>query len=99
MKKLFEDYPSVMWTDIDIQIFKTKLVDVLKEGIVTVTFTKKDGTKRVMRCTLDPRIIPSVDSSRTKAERKKSNAVLPVYDVSEKGWRSFQLHSINVVEG
>lgn len=36
---------------------------LLRERVVTVTFTKKDGTERVMKCTLSSAIIPVAEHS------------------------------------
>ena len=38
--------------------FKDFLLDSLREDIVTVEFNKKDGSKRVMKCTLSKDSIP-----------------------------------------
>ena len=46
----------------DFEIFKPWLVSHLKFGPVTVTFTKKDGTERVMNCTLSEELIPKVET-------------------------------------
>ena len=45
---------------------RKELIGKLKEGDVSVTFTKKDGSERVMKCTLKEDVIPSVESSRKK---------------------------------
>jgi hypothetical protein len=37
---------------------KEYIQNILFENIAIVTFTKKDGTSRVMKCTLDPEILP-----------------------------------------
>jgi hypothetical protein len=37
---------------------KEYIQNILIENIAVVTFTKKDGTSRVMKCTLDPEILP-----------------------------------------
>ena len=43
---------------------RVKLITKLKQGDVSVTFTKKDGTERVMKCTLKEDAIPTVESSK-----------------------------------
>ena len=42
----------------DSKLFKKWLKGCLAFGPVTVTFTKKDGTERVMKCTLKEDVIP-----------------------------------------
>ena len=38
---------------------KESLVDLLKNNVVTVTFTKVDGTDRTMKCTLLGEYVPA----------------------------------------
>jgi len=63
----------------------------------TVTFLKKDGTERVMRCTLKPELLPTkiVDESKaTTQKRPENNNVLPVWDLDQNAFRSFQINSL-----
>ena len=71
-----------------------RLRGVLPTTVVTVTFIKKDGSERIMKCTLDPEKLPVATVTEDKKERKKSEDTLAVYDVEAKGWRSFNLKSI-----
>lgn len=70
----------------------------LKEGIVEVVFTKKDGTQRTMICTLMEEYIPPVFLNGTEQMEKKTRAfnpdVLAVVDLEAKAWRSFRLDSV-----
>lgn len=52
---------KVIDTTFDNNETKEWLKGLLREGVVTVNFTKKDGTDRLMNCTLSQGIIPSVD--------------------------------------
>ena len=45
-------------TDDELRTFGPWLKDMLKFGPMSVTFTKKDGTERVMECTLRPDLLP-----------------------------------------
>ena len=77
---------------------KNWLIGVLKsEEYVDVLFTKADGTERHMRCTLYQNKIPA-DFSPKSTERKKSDEVLPVFDIENQGWRSFRLDSVKNVQ-
>lgn len=71
------------------------LSGLLRDGEVTVVFTKTDGTERVMRCTLQESVLPKVEPS-TKP-RKKSEESISVWDLDEDGWRSFRWDSIKEI--
>jgi len=62
-------------------------------NIITVTFTKKDGTKRDMRCTLINDYLPNQMDIK-EAESKSNPDVLAVWDLDKNAWRSFRLDSI-----
>jgi hypothetical protein len=71
---------------------------LLKDGVVEVTFTKSDGTERVMKCTLKDEVISEHwIPKNTESQRKFSDDALPVFDVDSKGWRSFRWDSIKEV--
>lgn len=71
---------------------------LLKERVVEITFTKKDGSERVMKCTLSENLIPQAEnSSDTAKNRKTSDEALPVYDLEAEGWRSFRWDSVKQV--
>jgi hypothetical protein len=72
---------------------------LLKDGVVEVTFTKSDGTERVMKCTLKDEVISEHwIPKNTEPQRKFSEDALPVFDVEAKGWRSFRFDSIKNIE-
>ena len=76
---------------------RTKMIEELQLGEKVVTFTKVNGEKRVMTCTLDASIIPVAtkeDPLSQKKVRSVSDEVLPVWDVNAKGWRSFRIDSV-----
>lgn len=83
----------------DSKNFQEWLKSHLKSGPVTVTFTKKDGTERVMKCTTNPTYIMFKDPVmlESKKERKVSEDVMPVYDMESKAWKSFRWDSIRRV--
>ena len=75
------------------------LRNLLKSEVVTLTFTKKDGTQREMVATLcESRIPKSEKSTESAGTRKYSEEAQPVYDVEVKGWRSFRWDSISKLE-
>jgi hypothetical protein len=50
-----------------------------------------------MLCTTKPELVPYVESTEPKTERKTNNEACPVYDLEAKGWRSFRWDSIKTV--
>lgn len=86
------------WTDKDWDKFTNWLKGVLHVETATVTFTKKDGTERVMKCTLNPEQLPPAIVTEGKKERKVNQDVIAVYDVEVQGWRSITLKSIKRVQ-
>ena len=76
---------------------KDWLRTLLHEGVVGITFIKKDGSERLMQCTLAESKIPS-EFAPKGSEKAKSDEVLPVFDVENDGWRSFRWDSIKKIE-
>ena len=80
---------------------KPDLKNLLEQNVVVVDFTKLNGDKRVMTCTLREDMKPratKVDPMSTKKVREISDAVVSVWDVNAKGWRSFRYKRINAVD-
>lgn len=98
-------------TEKDFKLFKKWLKSHLAFGPVTVVFTKKDGTERVMECTTSLDLVPvdlteekhytntdnPIDFPAPKKEKKVNDEVCPVYDLESKAWRSFRWDSIKQV--
>ena len=79
-------------------VFKTKkekdwLINLLRSEIVELTFTKKDGTERIMKCTLSEQKIPEENLPKG-TERAKSDEAVAVFDLENQGWRSFRWDSL-----
>ncbi len=94
----------------DFKLFKKWLKSHLAYGPVTITFTKKDGSERVMECTTSPSLVPFVeelvhvtntdnpiDFPVPKKEKKVNEDVCPVYDLESKHWKSFRWDSVKQV--
>jgi len=95
----------------DFKLFKKWLKGHLNYGPVTLTFTKKDGSERVMECTTNTLLIPvdlteekhytntdnKIDFPVLKKEKKVNEEVMPVYDLEAKSWRSFRWDSVKSV--
>ena len=86
-------------------IDKFALKEDLKNGVVTVTFEKRDGTERTMRATLSDLYVPQVeptmlseyDGNVPKKTRQLNDDVQAVWDIDEGGWRSFRIDSVKQI--
>jgi hypothetical protein len=86
----------------DLSTFKVSVKETLQVGPAIVTFTKKDGSERVMKCTLEPSLViheskPIVEGVEKK-ERKQSDDAMAVYDLENNAWKSFRWVSVINVE-
>jgi hypothetical protein len=70
------------------------LRDSLSNSIMTITFLKKDGCERVMKCTLKSDLLPKVEVPETKTPRKENLSTLSVFDLEKNDWRSIILENI-----
>lgn len=86
------------WSDSEWDQFSSWLKEMLKSHEGTITFTKKDGSVRVMKYTLNTKFLPPVIEEQTKKERKINNNNLRVYDTEINEWRSFVIKSVTKVE-
>lgn len=74
---------------------------VLNQQSATITFTKVDGTERVMQCTLEAdKLPPAVPLAEGKTPRKEttSTKALRVFDLEKKEWRSFTTKNVKRIE-
>lgn len=86
------------WTTERAEFFFDQLKNILRKQEVTITFTKKDGTERIMRCTLDPAKLPIQENANANTTRKVSTETMSVFDVEARGWRSFTKTSVKCVD-
>ena len=70
------------------------LVGKLKRAVVSVTFTKVDGTERVMRCTLVPVFLPEEHRDLAPMLTETAPVTIAVWDVDVSAWRSFRLENV-----
>ena len=80
---------------------KEDLKKMLEQNVIIVDFTKLNGDKRIMTCTLREDMKPQAtktDPMSQKKVREVSDAVVSVWDVNAKGWRSFRYERINSVD-
>jgi hypothetical protein len=76
------------------------LKDIMSVTEVTVTFTKVDGTERVMKCTLQADKLPPVVIKEDAKPRKEttSTKALRVFDIEKQEWRSFTIKNIKRID-
>jgi exonuclease I len=79
---------------------KETLKEHLTKCVAEITFNKVDGSTRTMYCTLMSDYLPeqtSIDENVRHVPRKDNDNTLAVWDMDNKGWRSFRLDSITNV--
>ena len=78
--------------------FKRWLNTELHRQVVTVVFTKKDGTERKMQCTLVEGNIPADKRPKTETASQTTGSAVRVFDTEVSEWRSFRWDSVVKVE-
>jgi hypothetical protein len=74
---------------------KSKLLDALKKGTVTVSFRKIDtGELRVMPCTLNPAVLEANGVTTKVSISNTDTEVFPVWSLDKNAWRSFRLDTV-----
>lgn len=74
---------------------KEEMKKTLLKSVATVTFTKADGSERILKCTLQESFFPIVEQTEAVKKVKKENLeTLSVWDIENSGWRSFRLDSV-----
>jgi hypothetical protein len=71
-----------------------------QEKEVTIKFTKKDGSIRIMRCTLEFAKVPKEDRPKKVDINKilklmQESGIIHVYDLDKKGWRSVPFQRVD----
>jgi exonuclease I len=79
---------------------KETLKEHLTKCVAEITFNKVDGSTRTMYCTLMSDYLPeqnAIDEDIRHIPRKDNDNTLAVWDMDNKGWRSFRIDSITNV--
>lgn len=84
------------------ELTRADVVELLQNDVAQVTFTKTDGSERVMDCTLlkevlDDRAPQSAPDAPAKPPKKVNPDVVPVFDIVANGWRSFRLDAVKSI--
>lgn len=74
-----------------------ELIGRLRNGVVTVTFEKVDGSERVMTCTLLPQYLPEEYKNKQPMLTETVGSSISVWDVNAGGWRSFRVDLVKNV--
>jgi hypothetical protein len=74
---------------------REELLKALRNNKVVVTFTKVDGTKRDLFCTLKTDLIPQDKAPKNEKPIKENDSIIKVFALDEaNGWRSFRVDSV-----
>jgi hypothetical protein len=91
--------------DQELQDFKNWTLGLLRDenikSSVCVTFTKKDGSERIMSCTLVESRIPADKRPKSADEGETTStpsSACRVFDTGIGEWRSFRWESVSNVE-
>lgn len=76
--------------------FRSAIKTTLSQNAVNVTFTKKDGSERVMKCTTKPDYTPS-EKQPKNAGYEHTDEVQRVYDLEKGEWRSFRWDNVKLI--
>jgi hypothetical protein len=86
---------TIEFTEADTLEQRTETIgDLLRANHCEVTFTKVDGSQRVMPCTLKEGSFPIVESTGTKA---KNPNVYSVWCTDKQEWRSFKIMNVTQI--
>jgi len=80
---------------------RENIIADLKSHVMEVSFAKVNGDARIMRCTLDQRIIPQpVDYKHLEEQHSKpeNKEIVACWDVQANGWRSFRVDSVKYIQ-
>lgn len=95
---------TVLKNEKEFETFKDWTYGLLRDSNVKtlrISFTKKDGTERPMRCTLVEGQIPSDKLPKTQNEEpdnQTARTAVRVFDLDIGEWRSFRWDSVIKVE-
>ena len=76
---------------------RNDLIDRLKNGLIYVTFTKKDGSIRHMKATLMEEHLPPFERKENVEVKKEiePSRYVNVWDFENKGWRKIDILSLS----
>ena len=85
--------------DLELQDRKQEITHLLREHKCEVTFTKVDGSVRVMPCTLSSTLLPAAPvTESTETSRKSNPNTLSAYCLDKNEWRSFRIANVTEIK-
>jgi len=66
--------------------------------LLKLNLRKKDGTPRVMKCTLQEDFLPEVDGVILIDKDRWKKDALAVFDIEKNDWRSFRWDSVKSIK-
>jgi hypothetical protein len=90
---LMEAKAVISEIEMEITVDRSEMMQELRDRNCEVIFRKVDGTERTMICTLNESAIDNGDTAKREVKSRNDN-VLAVWDVENKGWRSFRIDSV-----
>lgn len=79
-----------------LNLSRAELQQALSKLNADITFTKKDGTERVMKCTLRNDVVVPYEK-KTDIVREGKDNIMPVWDLEAEAWRSVNVDTIKEV--
>ena len=80
---------------------REQVVELLRNDVAEVSFTKSNGTDRVMSCTLLAEVlsarVPTPESKKPSTKKSPNPHTVAVFDLEADGWRSFRLDSVKSI--
>ena len=76
---------------------RAELTKALSVQNAEILFTKKDGSERVMKCTLRSGVAIPYEKKTDRTREGQPN-ILPVWDLEADGWRSVNIDTIKDVK-
>ena len=77
---------------------KDEIKAMLQSNVCEVTFTKVDGSVRVMPCTLKEDILPAAVEKEGKRTKAPNEANISVWCTDKNEWRSFKVANVTEVK-
>jgi hypothetical protein len=74
------------------------LLEVLRNNVCEITFTKIDGSVRTMPCTLSTAHLPAKVLTETKTTRTFNPETISVFCTDKQEWRSFKTMNVTDVK-
>jgi hypothetical protein len=79
--------------EMEVTVERNEMIKHLQIRECVVLFKKVDGTERRMRCTLNDQLIENGTIAEREVKARNENTIA-VWDIENKGWRSFRVDSV-----